>query len=783
MDSLMLLLQHAGHPLGPAADPRLLWLHVTADALIALSYFTIPFTLLYFIRRRRDLPFNWVFVCFATFIVACGLTHVMGVWTTWIPSWWASGVIKVVTAVASIGTAVALVHLMPAALRLPSPSALAREVDERRRAEAELTAAKAELERRVEERTAAVRVSEAEYRRTFELAAVGHAQLDIATGRYVRANRRFCEFTGYDLESLLQRTVGDLTHPDDRARDAAAFQRLAAGDLGVYETEKRYVRPDGAVRWGRVFATVLRDDAGSPLRVISSVHDVTEERASREALAASELRFRRIVESNMLGIGFVRAGAIFDANDALLDLLRYSRADLQRGVLDADTLTPPGYETADAEAAAAIAATGTCQPYEKELLRSDGTRVPVLVGGSSLPDEGATVFFVLDLTERRQARAQIEQAQRMEAVGRLAGGAAHEINNALQSVIGFSAFALRRLTAPDPARDDVEQVLKAGQRAAAITQGLLAFSRRQVLHPADLELGALVHEAAPMLRQALGPDKTLELRIAETPAVVHADGVQLEQVLLNLALNARDAMRDGGTFTVTVGPSSDRPKHVVVEASDTGSGMDEATIARVFEPFFTTKEPGRGTGLGLAVAYGIVRQSGGSIAVRSAPGRGTTFSILLPLASGAAAATTTDAAAPGAAPEPRRPPAHGRHVVVVDDEPTVRTLLRRTLEESGYAVSTADHGADALVRIDELRRNGGVDLVITDIVMPVLGGGRLGAALAASHPDLPVLYISGYPMAEAVHHGDIGSEAAMIQKPFTSDRLLAEVRRLLGDRV
>jgi PAS domain S-box-containing protein len=396
-----------------------------------------------------------------------------------------------------------------------------------------------------------------------------------------------------------------------------------------------------------------------------------------------------------------------------------------------------------------------------------------------------------DVTDARRLRAHLEATQRLEAIGRVAGGAAHEINNSLQGAVGFASFALQRLAEDHPAREDVSEVLKASERAAAITVGLLAFSRRQLLQPSDLSLDAAIAESAPMCRQALGAARELRLELPAQPVMVFADRGQLEQVLVNFVLNARDATEPGGWMRIRVGSTLLQPSDLVrlgrpdlsagsfacVEVEDSGHGMDQATAARIFEPFYTTKPQGKGTGLGLAVVHGIVHQSGGAISVRSAPGHGTTFTIYLPLAAGHTR--------PMAPEEPAAARGGAEHVLVVDDEPVILQMAARLLEAEGYTVLTAVDGAEALRRLAEAPRNGAtpgklpVDMVLTDIVMPVLGGRELGDAIARLYPGLPVLFTSGHPGEEMVRRGLLHPGAVFIQKPFRPEQLLVRLRSVL----
>ena len=503
------------------------------------------------------------------------------------------------------------------------------------------------------------------------------------------------------------------------------------------------------------------------------------------ALQESEARFRTVVESGMLGIAFWNGERVTDANAQLLDLLGYTRDDVEQGRLRHGVLTPPEYEPADARAYAECQARGICRPYEKEFLRKDGSRVPVLVGGSLLGgDVRRGVFFVLDLTDRRRAEAQVQAAQRMEAVGRLAGGVAHEINNALQGVLGFAGFLRRSLPPGDTRVRDVAEIERAGTRAADITHQLLAFSRRQVRQPAYIDVGQVTAEFAPMLQQALGPERTLELSTSTGDGTVHVDRGQLEQVLLNLTLNARDATSPGGRLAIsvegeTIAPAAagraptreelEQPPpgdYVRIAVRDTGTGMGPGVRERVFEPFFTTKEPGKGTGLGLSVVYGIVRQSGGFISVESEPGRGSTFRIHLP------AAARPDEAPRG--PSGTTVPSGGTEtVLVVDDEPSVLAVATRALTEAGYRVAAASNGAEALA---VLSRRDDVALVLSDVLMPVLGGEELARRLESERPQLPLLLTSGHPDSLSPASRE---RRRIIYKPFSPEELLQAVRETL----
>ena len=436
-------------------------------------------------------------------------------------------------------------------------------------------------------------------------------------------------------------------------------------------------------------------------------------------------------------------------------------------------------------------ATQTSADLEFRVLHPDGSlrwmHLAAAVGRDEAGNALRLTGIQADITERRAAELQAQAAQRMDAVGQLAGGVAHEVNNALTGVLGFGLLALRRLPDDAPVRSDLEQVIQSGERAAAVARQLLAYSRRQVLQPRRIDLVELVRGFEPMLRQTLGPEKDLTLALCPS-AWVHADRAQLEQVLLNLVLNARDAMHYGGRLTVSIEPernlrgsarralpAGEAPAgaFAVLSVSDTGAGMDRATQARVFEPFFTTKPVGQGTGLGLATVYGIVRQSGGYIWIYSEPGQGTTVRIALPLVS---APSDTVGSPSDREPPPSR---RGERLLVVDDEPVVRSVLERVLSGAGYRVTTADSGAAAL---EALTRGGEpVRLVVSDLVMPGMSGRELAERLSASHPGVRVLFMSGYTNDEGIRRGLLPDGAAFVQKPLNTGRVLEAVHALLAE--
>ena len=394
---------------------------------------------------------------------------------------------------------------------------------------------------------------------------------------------------------------------------------------------------------------------------------------------------------------------------------------------------------------------------------------------------GALVTF-LDITERKHLEEQLRQCQKMEAVGRLAGGIAHDFNNLLTAIIGYSQLLLGRLEVGNPMQEELEEIRKAGERAASLTRQLLAFSRKELLQPQVLDLNALVANLDKMLRRLIGEDIELVTIFGPRLGRVEADPAQLEQVVLNLVVNARDAMPQGGKIVIEtknleldeayahqhVGVSPGR--YVMLAVSDQGCGMDAETLKHIFEPFYTTKHHAEGTGLGLSTVYGVVKQSGGNIWAYSEVGRGTTFKIYLPQVNEVVDARKTEAVSTAVA-------GGTETVLLAEDEKLVRKFVRSILEKSGYTVLEAHHGSEAL-RV-ALQHPGPIHLLLTDMVMPLMDGKLLAQRMVVLRPGIRVLYMSGYSENAVVHHGVLESGTAFIEKPFTVETLARKVREAL----
>jgi PAS domain S-box-containing protein len=602
-------------------------------------------------------------------------------------------------------------------------------------------------------------------------------------GRVTYINLVACELTGWTFGEASGQLISIVLN----LHGGATREALIFGPDGNNRPQEIRLIPNGAVvvrRDGRDIAVEgsiapIHDRNGAPSGSVIVFRDVTDRRLAERGTRRSEERFRRLFDANTIGITIADlSGRTLEANDAYLAMIGYSRADLLSSATDWDALVPPEYRQQNREAVAELRSTGIAKPWEKEYVHKDGHRVPVLMGVAMLEaSEGTCIAYIVDLSSRRLLEDQLRQAQKMEAVGQLAGGVAHDFNNLLTVILGHANMMIGELAVHDPLRESAEEIRDAGDRAAAMTVQLLAFSRRSVLAPTMLDPKQLVTNVERLLRRMIGEDVTFATALAENIGVVLADAVQIEQVLMNLVVNARDAMPDGGTLTISVGEETVADlvraditglaigDYVTIAVADSGTGMSGETQTHMFEPFYTTKGVDRGSGLGLATAYGIVKQSGGSIRVESTLGQGATFTVYLPRLDAEAATASAPLALVA------RPPAT-ETLLLVEDEPSVRRLTRLMLERRGYRVIEASTGAEALVTARH--HAGPIDLLLTDVVMPGMNGRELATILMSERRETRVVYMSGYP-DDAVLRQDLG-RVTFIQKPFTSDGLAAKLR-------
>jgi two-component system, cell cycle sensor histidine kinase and response regulator CckA len=613
----------------------------------------------------------------------------------------------------------------------------------------------------------------------YSLAVAG----DMLTPQWVSANvERFIGFTPEEVSTA--DWWGDRLHPDDRARVMAQVPDLLAE--GAVLREYRFRHKDGTYRWIRDEQVLLRD-AGEPREVIGSWSDVTARKDAELRLRESEEEYRLLFENNPHPMWVFDAATLsfLAVNDAAVRHYGYTRDEfMAMTVLE---IRPPesvpefeqGYAAHRAGPERAAFYSTRSSTHRKK----DGTLMEMDIAANPIVFAGREAWLVLatDVTEKQMLEQQLVKAQKMEAVGQLAGGVAHDFNNLLGVITGYSELLIKGTAAGSKERKRGEEIKAAADRAAALTRQLLAFSRRQILKPRVLDLNAVVADVEKMLRRVISEDIQIVTVAADRLGRVRADAGQVEQVLMNMAVNARDAMPSGGRLlietanveldeTYTRAHPGLRPgPYVMLTVSDTGHGMDPRTMARIFEPFFTTKEEGKGTGLGLATVYGIVHQSGGVVNVYSEPGHGTTFKVYLPrVEAGMEDVVRAD---------PGPPPQGTETILVVEDAEALRLLIRELLEAGGYTVLDAEGPEKALALVQSTP--GSLDLVLTDMVMPRMGGPELARRITALKPEARVVFMSGYSDQAMGAQGMLEPDMRFLQKPFTMDALMRTIRQAL----
>jgi PAS domain S-box-containing protein len=635
--------------------------------------------------------------------------------------------------------------------------------------------------KRVEE---ALRASEERYRVVAETATDVIITID-ENSTILFANGAVERVFGHTVSELLGHQITMLMPNYQRRVHKAAVRRYAR--TGRKHINWESVELPGLHKSGREIPLELSfgEFSKDGKRFFTGIaRDITERKRAEEALLQSEQRYRLLFKLNPqpMWVFDLETLAFLEVNEAAIHHYGYSREEFLamtikdiRPAEDIPTLLDnisrrmPQHEEA-----------GVWKHKKK-----DGTIIDVEITTHELTFYGklAQIVLAYDVTERRSLEEQLRQSQKLEAVGQLAGGVAHDFNNLLTVITGYSDLSLRRLDKDNPIRSNLEEIKKAGERAASLTRQLLAFSRKQVLQPKMLQLNSIVADVDKMLRRLIGEDIDAMTLLEPSLGQIKADPGQIEQVLLNLAVNARDAMPQGGKLTIETANvyldnqyarrhTAIQPgNYVMLAVSDTGCGMDAETQARMFEPFFTTKEQGKGTGLGLSTVYGIVNQSGGHLWVYSEVGRGTTFKIYLPRVDEVTEMNDVRETTLAVLPQGQET------VLLTEDEEQVRHMIRMILEMSGYRVLEADSGDEALAIYKQ--HDGQIDLVMTDVVMPQMSGRELAQRVEILHPGIKVLYMSGYTDDAIVHHGLLDQEIAFLQKPFTPDVLMRKVREVL----
>jgi len=633
---------------------------------------------------------------------------------------------------------------------------------------------------RVQDAFAARRTSEERYRRLFDAVPLPQWVFDRETLRILAVNEAAIKHYGYSRDEFLGMTIADLRPADDVEYLREAITNI---DNPRYQGGAwRHVKKDGTIIEVETSGHSLDID-GRPAR-IAIMQDVTARNRAAEALRQSEEKYRRLLSEAPIGMTLTSSdGRFLVVNGAFATMVGYASVDEIFALNISDLY-------ASKEQVAALQTrfreSGRIKREQIQLVRRDGALITTRVTGRLVTDvalgESLVEAVWEDVTEQQRMERQFYQAQKMEAVGLLAGGVAHDFNNLLTIIISSSDMLRAELPADSPHFPDVEAIRNAGKSAAALTRQLLAFSRKQVLQPRVMHLNELVRNMAHLLERLLSANIELVTSLYRDAGSVKVDPGQMEQVVVNLAINAQDAMPNGGrlliesknvTFTEPVNQNNTSlpaGRYVTLTVSDTGVGMDSETQARVFEPFFTTKQPGQGTGLGLATVYGIVRQSGGFISVYSEPGAGTTFKIYFPRVDDEAA-DRNDKASRGT------PLTGSETVLVVEDAAAVRAIIHEVLRRNGYNVLEAVDGENAL-QIGA-SYDGPIHLLLTDVVMPRMGGRALAEHFSKLRPDTRVLFVSGYTDDAIVRHGVLEPGVNYLEKPFTPDDLARKVRLLL----
>ena len=561
---------------------------------------------------------------------------------------------------------------------------------------------------------------------------------------------------------------------------------IAGGAVRNWQREYRIRTKLGEVRWISDNSVEVMNAEGLITETIGLMQDITDRKREEEAILRNERYFRALTENAQDLITVVNYdGTIRYESPSVKSMLGYEPTELTgRNVFE--LVHPDDRARVLKTFAAGLKAPDAPQQMKFRCQHKDGSWRTLESVGRSLQDDpeiNGAVINSRDISEREALEQQLLHSQKMEGIGRLAGGVAHDFNNLLTAIMGYCDFAMESMPEGDRVRGQIEQVTHAAQRAAELTRQLLAFARKQIVEPRNTNLNTLTVNLEKLLRRLIGEDVELVTFPAPEPAIVCIDPGQFEQVVVNLAVNARDAMPDGGKLTLEIAtvtldeeyarfhPDVTPGEYVMLAMSDTGMGMPEEIRRHIFEPFFTTKEDGKGTGLGLATCYGIVKQVGGHVWVYSEPGNGTTFKIYLPKVEGEAA---------NANKLPQRPARGGNEtILLVEDEPMVRAITCQTLIERGYTVLEASDGQNALGLASNY--HGAIDLLLTDVVMPKISGRELAELLRAKHRGLKVLFMSGYTEDAIVHHGVLEQGIAFLPKPFSPESLSRKVRSVLDD--
>jgi PAS domain S-box-containing protein len=757
--------------------PDIVWLHALSDGLIALAYYVIPVALLYFVRKRRDLPFHWMFFMFGMFIFGCGTTHALEVWTLWHGTYRLAGVIKALTAVASMATAVALVLLIPRALLLPNPGQfraanlrMAREIAERLRAEESLRINEERLH------LATMATNDAIW------------DIDLKAGT-VSWNETYAVLYGRPDTADSWQFWLDRIHPEDRARTVDGFQTALNRGASSWSGEYRFRRVDGA--WAYIYdrAYIALDTSGKAWRVVGAMQDLTERKKAEAALRESEERFRRVFEEGPLGVALVgRDYRYLRANNALCLMLSYDEAELIR--MSFVDITYPDDVQAEVEL--------TQQLFKREIpfyrmqkryVKKSGEIIWINLTASMIhgPD-GEPLYglaLVEDVTEIKRTQEEALSRQKLESLGTMASGIAQDFNNLLSAIQAQAELALAELDSGLSCKEELKSIDTVAMRGSEIVRQLMIYAGKESSAVELVDLSKTVDEMLSLLKVSVTKRAMIRADLDQNLPAIRASAAQMRQIVMNLITNASDAIedRDGvirvATSRVTLIGVAVRSSRVLadgdyvqLEVSDTGRGMSPQTQAKVFDPFFTTKSAGRG--LGLAVVQGIVRGLGGAIHLTSELGKGTTFQVLLACAETAAG---TSGRVMSSNREPATASQHGT-VLVVEDEDHLRLAIVKMLRRTGFEVFEAADGSSA---INLLHAEGDkIDVILLDMTTPGASSHEVLAQAAKAKPNIRVILTSAYDeemVADAIGAPQISH---FIRKPFPVRELIETIRSSLS---
>lgn len=614
-------------------------------------------------------------------------------------------------------------------------------------------------------------------------APVGFFSVD-QDGKFAFVNATFARWVGYDIKEMINSmTLHQLMVQEPE--NASPYDIKSGG--GVRQIAEVMMKSrNGREFLASITQTVVHEEDGQ-VRTRAVINDLTAEKTIRQALEDSETRFEKFFEEAPLGVALIdRDGTVKDCNAALAKLLARP-IDSVQGKPYTEMIDMTDWPSTTSIISRISNGEIINDPIEVRLwVNETNSALPCQMFARQFGEGAHIALHFIDLTKQKNLETQFIQSQKMQAVGQLAGGIAHDFNNLLTAIIGFCDLLLLRHKPGDPSFSDIQQIKQNSNRAANLVRQLLAFSRQQTLRPQVQDITDILTEVSHLLRRLIGVNIELKLVHGNDLGMVKVDGGQMEQVLVNMAVNARDAMPDGGSLTIgtralhntssmtfgeDVMPVGD---WVVIDVKDTGTGIPPDVLKRIFEPFFTTKDVGKGTGLGLATVYGIVRQTGGYLGVESVVGQGTTFSIYLPRVNEEEVANTQTVSAPE---ETESDLTGTSRILLVEDEDAVRTFSTRALTNKGYEVLTAEHGEAGLAVFKELDKP--IDLLITDVMMPGMDGPTLAKEIRAVTPNLKIIFVSGY--TEEKLKDTLGEGIYFLPKPFTLKQLATKVKEVLGE--